>query len=325
MKKMGLLASICMFTLLMGGCTKNVESTPAEGSSAAVSDIPEVQNDMPEPTEQEIELSGQDADIPEQDTELLKQDEDIPEQDIERSEQDTELINMGIHDNEHNIYTGNIGNEEIRMLITRTGDSLSAAYVTRDGEEKAFHGNLANNAAGFVLNTDEGEYLNGIITETDDGYFIINGEGVLSQSNVTFILNQESFIAIGDDMENYYDFFGYNADEAERFAQQIKDSINDKAAFAGLIQYPISIEMDNGHGMAMIENEEDMIAVYDQLMEEIGIREQIENIYTKFMFANYTGICVEDGIMWINIDSSGNYKITAINPPSYYITELYAD
>ena len=70
---------------------------------------------------------------------------------------------------------------------------------------------------------------------------------------------------------------------------------------------------------------EDMIAVYDQLMEEIGIREQIENIYTKFMFANYTGICVEDGIMWINIDSSGDYKITAINPPSYYITELYAD
>ena len=271
----------------------------------------EAENILPESTEEKTELSGMDT--------------EIPEQNIELSEQDAELINMAIHNNEHNIYTGNIGNEEIRMMITRTEDSLSAEYTTRSGEGKVFQGNLANNAAGFVLNTDEGEYLNGIITKTDDGYFIINGEGVLSQSNVTFILNQESFIAIGDDMENYYDFFGYNADEAERFMQQIKDSINDKAAFAGLIQYPISIEMDGGNGMAMIENEEDMIAVYDQLMEEIGIKEQIENIYTKFMFANYTGICVDDGIMWITIDSSGDYKITAINPPSYYITELYAD
>ena len=165
------------------------------------------------------------------------------------------------------------------------------------------------------MNTDDGEYLNGIITETDDGGISINGEGVLSQSNVTFTLNQESFIVMGNDMENYYAFFGYNADEAERFAQQIKDSINDKTAFAGLIQYPISIEM--GGDQIIIENEESMIDIYDRLMEQNGFKQQIENVYTKFMFANYMGICVEDGIMWINMDSSGDYKITSINPPRY--------
>ena len=73
MKKIDLLASICMFTLLMGGCAENVESTPVEDSSEAVSDVPEVQDDMPEPVEQDTELSGQDA----------------------------ELINMGIHDDGH--------------------------------------------------------------------------------------------------------------------------------------------------------------------------------------------------------------------------------
>lgn len=57
----------------MGGCTGNAESAPTEDSSGAVSEIPEVQNDMPEPAEQDIEFS----------------------------EQDVELINMAIHDNEH--------------------------------------------------------------------------------------------------------------------------------------------------------------------------------------------------------------------------------
>lgn len=239
---------------------------------------------------------------------------ELSEQDIELSEQDAELINMAIHDNEHNIYTGNIGNEEIRMLITRTGDSLYAAYTTRSGEGKVLQGNLSNNAAGFVLNIDDGEYLNGLITETDNGYFIINGEGVLSQSNVTFALYQEYFITMGDDMENYYDFFDFSADEAEQFAQQIKDSINDKTAFAGLIQYPISIEIDGSN--ISIENEEGMLDVYDKLLEQNGFKQQIENSYTKFMFANYMGICVEDGIIWINMDSSGDYKITVINPSS---------
>ena len=73
MKKIGLLVSIYMSALLMGGCAKSVESTPTEDSSEAVSGVPEVQDDMPEPAEQDTELPGQDA----------------------------ELINMGIHDDEH--------------------------------------------------------------------------------------------------------------------------------------------------------------------------------------------------------------------------------
>lgn len=285
MKKVSLLALICMFALWLGGCAKNVESTPAKDSSEAVSESPEVQNDVPKPAEQDTEISGQDA----------------------------ELINMAIHDNEHNIYTGNIGNEEIRMMITRTGDSLSAAYVTRDGEEKAFHGNLASSVAGFVLNTEDGEYLNGIITETDNGGISINGEGVISESDVAFTLNQNTFFPAGENPENYYSSLGYAAEDVEQFAKQIKDSINDKAAFAGLIQYPISIEI--GGSQIMIENEESMIDIYDRLMEQNSFKQQIQNIYTKYVFANYMGICVEDGIMWINIDSSGDYKITAINPP----------
>ena len=61
MKKTGFLVSTCMFTLLLGGCAGNAESTPVEDSAEVVSDIQEVQNDMPESAEGETELSGQDA------------------------------------------------------------------------------------------------------------------------------------------------------------------------------------------------------------------------------------------------------------------------
>ena len=278
MKKLGLLASMCIFTLLMSGCTENAESTPMEDSSEAVSDITEVQKDIPE-----------------------------------LSEQDVELINMGIHNNEHNVYMGSIRNEEIRMMITRTEDSLSAAYITRDGEEKAFQGELKKNSAGFSLNTDSGDYLEGTISSDDNGGISIKGEGVISESDVVFTLNQETFFPVGEDAENYYSSLGYNADEAERFVRQIKDSVNDKTAFAKLISYPISIKI--GGSSILIENEEEMQSAYDKLIEQTGFKQQTKNIYTKFMFANYMGICVENGIIWFQQDSSGDYKIYAINPP----------
>ena len=328
MKKIGLLASICLFTLLMGGCAKNVDSTLTEGSSGTVSEIPEVQNDTPESAEQDTGVSAQDTEIPEQNAELFGQDAEIPEQDAELSEQDIELINMGIHDNEHNVYTGKIGNKEIRMKITRTEDSLSAAYITRDGEEMAFQGNLKKDVAGFILNTDSGDYLDGTISSDDNGGISISGEGVISEKDVVFTLRQDTFFPIGEDAENYYSLLGYNADAAEQFAQQIKDSINDKAAFVKLISYPISIEIDGSSISAA--NEEEMLGVYDQLIEKNGFRRQVENIYTKYMFANYMGICVENGIIWFSVDSSGDYKVYAINVPDNnseikYIVKAVAD
>ena len=313
MKKIGLLASICLLTLLMGGCAKNVESTPTEDNSGTVSEIPQVQNDMSEILEQGTGLSGQDAELSEQNEEPSGQDAEIPEQDIELSEQDIELINMGIHDNEHNIYTGNIGNEEIRMMISRTEDSLSAAYITRDGEEETFQGELRKDSAGFILNTDSGDRLEGIISADNNGGISINGEGVISENDVVFTLRQDTFFPIGEDAENYYSSLGYNADGAEQFAQQIKDSVNDKTEFVKLISYPISIKVDGSSISAA--NEEEMLGVYDKLLKQNSFRQQIENIYTKFMFANYMGICVEDGIMWFCVDSSGDYKVYAINVP----------
>lgn len=230
------------------------------------------------------------------------------------SEQETELLNYGIHDNVHNIYRGSIGNKEIQMMITRTGEDLSAAYVTRDGEDVVFRGGLKTDTAGFILATESGDHLDGTISADADGFITVSGTGKIAGNEVVFTLRPMGFLSMGDDIDNYYSASGYDAEAAEQFAEEIKASVGDRETFAGMILYPISIEIDGSN--MLIENEAEMLDVYDRLMEQNGFREQIENIYTKFMFANYGGICIEDGILWIDTDQSGDYKIIGINPPS---------
>ena len=233
-------------------------------------------------------------------------------QDPEPSSQDTELVDMGIHNNEHNIYMGKCEDAEIRMVITRTEDDLSAAYITRDGAENFFQGELQEDSAKFTLSNDTGDYLNMDINTDGNGMISVNGDGQISGNNVVLTLNQDTFFPIGEDITNYYSSLGYEAEEAERFAAMIKDSVEDKAAFAKLISYPISIY--DGNNNTVIENETAMVEAYDELFGQ-DFKEQVGSMFTKYMFANYQGICVEDGIMWFHKESSGDYRITAISLP----------
>ena len=51
----------------------------------------------------------------------------------------------------------------------------------------------------------------------------------------------------------------------------------------------------------------------DTLFVEADFREQIETMYTKYLFVNYQGVCVEYGILWFSQYDEGDFKITAIN------------
>lgn len=223
------------------------------------------------------------------------------------------LAEQCIWDNIHNVYLGKIENEEIRMIITREGERLSAAYITRNGEEKFFNGELNSDLAKVYLHSDNGEYLEGSLGIDDKGFFGVSFEGELSGKTVDFTVNWETFFSFGEDTANYYSFMRYDSKAAEQFAKQIKDSAGNAEAFARLVRYPISIELDGEE--IMVENEKEMTELYDRLMGENGFGQQVENMFTKYLFANYQGICVEDGIIWFNIDRDDKYKITAINPP----------
>ncbi len=246
----------------------------------------------------------------EADSQMAASESTVP--DPEASSQDAELVDMGIHNNEHNIYMGKCEDTEIRMIITRTENDLSAAYITRDGAEKFFQGELQEDSAEFTLNNDTGDALNLDIHTDDNGIICIGGVGQISGNNVVFTLNQDTFFPVGEDIANYYSSLGYEAEEAERFAEMIKDSVEDKSAFAKLVSYPISI-YDGDHN-TVIESETAMMEAYDGLFDQ-DFKEQVENMFTKYMFATYQGICVEDGMMWFHKESSGDYKITAISLP----------
>lgn len=272
-----------MMALLTGGCSQNFEVLNVEEYSYEEYEVSEIQ-----------ETSLQNPEIPVQ-------------------QQPSELIDMAIHDNEHNIYNGNVGNKEIRMIITRTDNDLSAAYITRTGDEKAFRGKLKTDSDGFTLDTDAGDFLDAAISADSDGKIIISGEGIIDENKAAFALSQDTFFTIGEDIENYYSFLGYDAESAEKFAEQIRTSVNDKAAFAKIILYPISIK--TGSSSIFIENEDEMLETYDDLFGQNNFKKMIEQMYTKYMFANYMGICVENGIMWYNQDPAGDYKITSISLP----------
>ena len=99
--------------------------------------------------------------------------------------------------------------------------------------------------------------------------------------------------------------------ENENFARQIKESVTDKEKFIKLFKYPLVIRVDDE--VIPVQNEDEMSEQYDTLFVETDFREQIETMYTKYLFVNYQGVCVEYGILWFNQYGEGDFKITAIN------------
>lgn len=213
-----------------------------------------------------------------------------------------------VRNDAHNIFGGVIGETEIRMRITRTDHALSAAYITRTNDEKFFEGEMTS-LSEFELNDGEGGYLK---CSLHDGS--INGIGTISAEDVTIALNLHTFFPIGYDYDDYYsglDHFGGSSKEVEAFVQHIKDSIDNKEEFLKLFEYPLVIRIE-GKATA-IENENDMADQYDILMKETDFREQIKNIFTKYLFVTPDGGCVENGIIWFRVVDSNIFKIWAVN------------
>lgn len=219
------------------------------------------------------------------------------------------LIDQAILNNTHNIYRGYIGDTEIRMKISRQNDLLTAAFITRADEEWDFEGEIVNDAE-FELRNPNGDFMNGAVEE-QDGFITLSGNGAISGQETVFSMTKETYMPIGEDFDNYYSGgIGGDPEEIEAFARKIKGSVNNKEEFIKLFQYPITIYI-NGEPIT-IQGEEEMGIQYDWLITEDVFRETIENMFTKYLFKNYLGVCVEYGIIWF----SGN-RITALNFYSY--------
>lgn len=218
----------------------------------------------------------------------------------------TAWIDQAIENDAHNIYKGYVDDTEIRMKISRQDQYLSAAFITRADEEWNFEGEIRNTGE-FELRNSNGEFMRGII-EKENEYLPLSGTGEISGKPIEFFLNRETYIPIGDDFDNYYSGSGLGGwpEDIETFAKKIKSSVNNKEEFLKLFRYPTVIHI-NGESVA-VQNEEEMGIQYDKLIAEDSFREEVEHMFTKYLFKNYMGVCVENGIIWF----SGN-EIETIN------------
>lgn len=249
-----------------------------------------------DPIPKETSISGPEEEI------TIGESENISEADQMEKES---LMDQAILNNTHNIYRGYIGDTEIRMKISRQDDLLTAAFITRADEEWDFEGEIVNDAE-FELQNPNGDFMNGAVKE-QDGFIILSGNGEISGQEIVFSMTEETYMPIGEDFDNYYSGgIGGYPEEIEAFARKIKGSVNNKEEFIKLFQYPITIYI-NGEPVT-IQGEEEMGIQYDWLITEDAFRETIENMFTKYLFKNYLGVCVEYGIIWF----SGN-RITALN------------
>lgn len=225
---------------------------------------------------------------------------------IEESSLET-MADETMRDHAHNIFEGTMDQTEIKMRISREGGNLTAAYITRADEEKIFDGEMKS-PTEFELHDEDGGYLKGTV---NDGS--LNGAGLISGENVSLEMHLTTFHTIGSEYENYYsgDALPRSPEEVETFARRIKGGINDKEKFVGLFWYPLDI-LVKGEAVT-VSNEEDMGRQYDILMAETDFGERIETMYTKYLFANYRGVCVESGMIWFDKDENGEYKIRALS------------
>ncbi|MCD7738959.1 MAG: M56 family metallopeptidase [Lachnospiraceae bacterium] len=232
---------------------------------------------------------------------------------------DTYVLDDIIYDESHNIYSGIVRQTgvELRAMVTRQGNALTFSVITRSDEEDTFEGEINGEDSFYVENSDGG-HLEGYAAEDEDGGIYLSVKGNAFGENVEFAFYLYTFYEIGGDAEDYYsgsNFIGVTASQAEYFAASVKAAVaaGDREAFAQMIHYPITLRLEEE---VVVSDEEEMLLYYDDLMEYHNFAGNAANIFTKYMFANSMGVCVDDGIIWFAEDSEGECKIYSINPSS---------
>ena len=244
-------------------------------------------------------------------TEMTKQEQTGTEALTIETESYTETtMEETIRSNAHNIFKGTIGESEVVMNIRREGNTLTTTYITRSDDENALGGERKS-LTEFELNDNKGGYLKGTVYDGN-----LKGTGNISGKDVTISMYLSTFMPIGYDHDDYYSgdrIIGrqMTSTEVENFAKQIKESITDKEKFIKLIRYPLDIRVNKK--VIPVQNEDEMSDQIDTLFAETDFCEQIETMYTKYLFTNYQGVCVENGILWFDKDDNGDFKIWSLN------------
>lgn len=255
-------------------------------------------------------------------TELTE--EGTPESVTETGEEDTaadeeERAEAGsvIEDQRISVFEGMIGSQNIRISIYRKDNRLTASYVKQNEDENEIklEGTINTETSSFQLNNEEKDIsiTGGIFPAAESGD-LLEGSYTSPESATGFkFLVTLTYGVIASPETRYSMVTSSTSDEVEAFARNIKKYIleDNRAEFAGLISYPITVNID-GAGTA-INTAEEFESNYDKIITA-EFKDRMAAAYTKYLFTNYMGIMMENGAIWFSdVNGVDELKIISIN------------
>lgn len=230
-----------------------------------------------------------------------------------------------LSDKMHMVFDGKtIQNQRVQVLLTRNGKDLTAHVQSADGTiQKKLQGAIGENTGWFMVKSEDGSLLEGYASKGENPYISVQGiiDGQKIEANDLFESTGTIF-ETKEEEEDYYVGMGeYGGVEVTKgtmdaFMQQIRTAVDDKEAFAKLMDYPVKINYEAGS--VTVSNEKEMMETYDTLMNTNRFKENVKEFFVgSYPFYNYMGVMLEIGEqgqnVWIDQDKNGTLGIYAIN------------
>lgn len=230
-----------------------------------------------------------------------------------------------LSDKMHMIFDGKtVQNQRLQVLLTRNGKDLTAHVQSADGTiQKKLQGAIGENTGWFMVKSEDGSLLEGYASKGEYSYISVQGiiDGKKIEANDLFESTGTIF-ETKEEEEDYYVGMGeyggvdVTKETMDAFMQQIRTAVDDKEAFAKLMDYPVKINYEAGS--VTVNNEKEMLEKYDTLMSTNYFKENVKEIFVgSYPFYNYMGVMMEIGEqgqnVWIDQDKNGTLGIYAIN------------
>lgn len=234
-----------------------------------------------------------------------------------------------LSDKMHMVFDGKtVQNQRLQVLLTRNGKDLTAHVQSADGTiQKKLQGAIGENTGWFMVKSEDGSLLEGYASKGEYSYISVQGiiDGKKIEANDLFESTGTIF-ETKEEEEDYYVGMGeyggvdVTKETMDAFMQQIRTAVDDKEAFAKLMDYPVKINYEAGS--VTVNNEKEMLEKYDTLMStnyfKENVKENVKEIFVgSYPFYNYMGVMMEIGEqgqnVWIDQDKNGTLGIYAIN------------
>ena len=230
-----------------------------------------------------------------------------------------------LSDKMHMVFDGKtVQNQRLQVLLTRNGKDLTAHVQSADGTiQKKSQGAIGENTGWFMVKSEDGSLLEGYASKGEYSYISVQGiiDGKKIEANDLFESTGTIF-ETKEEEEDYYVGMGeyggvdVTKETMDAFMQQIRTAVDDKEAFAKLMDYPVKINYEAGS--VTVNNEKEMLEKYDTLMSTNYFKENVKEIFVgSYPFYNYMGVMMEIGEqgqnVWIDQDKNGTLGIYAIN------------